>query len=64
MQLLATCANIDLNPVAAGLVATPETSKHTSVRQRVRHAKARGQLRDLKLAARDSACVDFSWRAA
>ena len=50
--LLATCAYIDLNPVAAGLAATPETSKHTSVRQRVRHAKAKGKLADLKAAAR------------
>jgi REP element-mobilizing transposase RayT len=48
--LLATCAYIDLNPVAAGMTATPETSRHTSVRQRVRHAKAKGKLADLKAA--------------
>jgi len=49
--LLATCAYIDLNPVAAGLAATPETSPHTSIRQRVRHAKAKGKLGELKAAA-------------
>jgi hypothetical protein len=52
--LLATCAYIDLNPVAAGLAATPETSLHTSLRQRVEHAKARGKLSQLKAAARGS----------
>ncbi len=48
--LLATCAYIDLNPVAAGIAATPETGRHTSVRQRVRHAKAKGKLAELKAA--------------
>jgi REP element-mobilizing transposase RayT len=52
--LLATCAYIDLNPVAAGMAATPETSKHTSVRQRVRHAKSEGRLEDVKAASRGS----------
>ena len=52
--LLATCAYIDLNPVAAGIAATPETSRHTSVRQRVRHAKAKGKLDQLKAAAAGS----------
>jgi REP element-mobilizing transposase RayT len=52
--LLATCAYIDLNPVAAGMAATPETSRHTSVRQRVQHAKELGQLESLKEAARGS----------
>lgn len=52
--LLATCAYIDLNPVAAGVAAVPETSRHTSIRQRVRHAKARGKLDDLKAAAKGS----------
>ena len=52
--LLATCAYIDLNPVAAGIAATPETSPHTSVRQRVRHAKSKGKLAALKEAARGS----------
>jgi hypothetical protein len=48
--LLATCAYIDLNAVAAGIAAAPETSRHTSVRQRVRHAKAKGKLAELKAA--------------
>lgn len=48
--LLTTCAYIDLNPVAAGIAAAPETSRHTSVRQRVRHAKAKGRLAALKAA--------------
>jgi REP element-mobilizing transposase RayT len=48
--LLATCAYIDVNPVAAGIAATPETSRHTSVRQRVRHAKSKGKLAALKAA--------------
>lgn len=52
--LLATCAYIDLNPVAAGMAAAPETSQHTSVRQRVQHARREGKLTDLKAAARGS----------
>ena len=52
--LLATCAYIDLNPVAAGVAATPETSRHTSVRQRVQHAKREGKLARLKEAAKGS----------
>jgi REP element-mobilizing transposase RayT len=48
--LLAICAYIDLNPVAAGIASAPETSKHTSVRQRVQHAKQKGKLADLKAA--------------
>ena len=52
--LLATCAYIDLNPVAAGVAATPETSKHTSLRQRVQHARASGKLESLKAAAAGS----------
>ena len=52
--LLATCAYIDLNPVAAGVAAAPETSRHTSVRQRVQHAREAGKLEDLKAAAKGS----------
>jgi REP element-mobilizing transposase RayT len=43
--LLATCAYIDLNPLAAGMAATPETSRHTSVRQRLEHVRKRGGAR-------------------
>ena len=52
--LLATCAYIDLNPLAAGIAATAETSRHTSVRQRVEHAREQGKLQSLKEAARGS----------
>jgi hypothetical protein len=53
-SLLATCAYIDLNPVAAGISTSPETSRHTSVRQRVRHARESGKLEALKEAAKNS----------
>jgi hypothetical protein len=52
--LLATCAYIDLNPVAAGIAATPETSRHTSIRQRVDHARRKGKLGALQAARRGS----------
>ena len=48
--LLATCAYIDLNPVAAGIAELPERSKHTSIKQRVAHAAKQGRLADLKAA--------------
>ncbi len=53
-SLLATCVYIDLNPVAAGISKVPETSSHTSLRQRVAHAKAKGKLESLKEAAKGS----------
>jgi hypothetical protein len=43
-SLLATCAYIDLNPVAAGKCALPEQSEHTSVKSRVEHVKSKGRL--------------------
>jgi hypothetical protein len=49
-SLLATCAYIDLNPVAAGIARAPETSKHTSVKERVDHVKAQRRTADLKAA--------------
>jgi REP element-mobilizing transposase RayT len=52
--LLATCAYIDLNPVAAGIAATPEASEHTSIKERVEHAKAQGRTEDLKAAGEES----------
>ncbi len=52
--LLATCAYIDLNLVAAGAATTPETSPHTSIRQRVQHARAKGMFNTLQAAARGS----------
>ena len=36
--LLTICADIDLNPVAAGIVEVPEASPHTSVTARVGRA--------------------------
>ena len=42
-SLLATCAYIDLNPVAAGIAEVPEASPHTSVKARVEHVKAQGR---------------------
>jgi hypothetical protein len=48
--LLASSVYIDLNPVAAGLASTPERSGHTSLRQRVEHARAEGKLGVLKAA--------------
>jgi hypothetical protein len=53
-SLLATCAYIDLNPVAAGLVAAPEASEHTSIKQRVEHVAAQGRVKDLKASKRGS----------
>lgn len=52
--LLATCAYIDLNPVAAGIAATPEISPYTSVRSRVEHCRAVGRLEDLQAARNGS----------
>ncbi len=47
--LLATCAYIDLNPVAAGIAATPEASDHTSIKQRVDHARSTGAIATVQL---------------
>ena len=48
--LLATCAYIDLNPLAAGLARLPEDSPHTSVKTRVDHCRSKGRLDDLQAA--------------
>ena len=52
--LLATCAYIDLNPVAAGTATAPETSQYTSVHQRLAHVRQRAQLAQLRAARRGS----------
>jgi hypothetical protein len=52
--LLATCAYIDLNPLAAGQASTPESSSYTSLRQRVVHVRAKGELDRLKGASQGS----------
>ena len=51
-SLPATCAYIDLNPVAAGIAEVPEASAHTSIKQRVEHVKDQGRAEDLKAAQR------------
>ena len=56
-SLLATCAYIDLNPVAAGIVEVPEASPHTSVATRVNHVKAQGRTAELQAAAQVGAAV-------
>src|SRR5262245_7608112 len=53
-SLLATCAYIDLNPVAAGIAKVPEAIPHTSIKERVDHVKAHGRTADLKSAERGS----------
>jgi REP element-mobilizing transposase RayT len=53
-SLVATCAYIDLNPVAAGITQTPEASPHTSIKERIDHAKAHGRIQDLEVADRRS----------
>jgi REP element-mobilizing transposase RayT len=52
--LLAVCAYIDLNPVAAGIAETPESSDHTSVKSRVEHVAEQGRVADVQAAARGS----------
>ena len=52
--LLSVCAYIDLNPVAAGIAATPEASEHTSVKARVDHVQQQGRVADLQAAKRGS----------
>jgi REP element-mobilizing transposase RayT len=53
-SLLAACAYIDLNPVAAGIAEAPETSEHTSIKERVEHVQAQGRTDDLKAARKGS----------
>ncbi len=50
-SLLAVCAYIDLNPVAAGIGEAPETSEHTSIHKRVEHVAAGGQTAQLEAAS-------------
>jgi hypothetical protein len=53
-SLLATCAYIDLNPVAAGVAPVPEANRHTSVQQRVAHTEGQDRNEDLKAAEQGS----------
>ena len=45
--LLAACVYVDLNPVAAGIAKTPESSPYTSVKERIEHVRSRGKMREL-----------------
>lgn len=54
--LLSVCTYIDLNPVAAGIAPTPESSQHTSVKTRVDHVRQQGRVSDLQ-AAREGSVV-------
>ena len=49
--LLAVGVYIDLNPVAAGIAETPETSEYTSIKARVEHVEAQNQTDRLEAAA-------------
>jgi REP element-mobilizing transposase RayT len=60
-SLLATCAYIDLNPVAAGIVEVPEASPHTSVSARVSHVKAQGRTAELEAAGQVGAAARQAW---
>jgi hypothetical protein len=53
-SLLAVCAYIDLNPVAAGIAEIPEASEHTSIKERVEHVEAQGRTEDLQKAQKGS----------
>jgi hypothetical protein len=53
-SLPATCAYIDLNPVAAGIAVVPETSPHTSITTRVEQVNTQGRSSDLKPAEQGS----------
>jgi len=46
--LLACLAYVDLNPVRAGIAKTPEASKHTSIRRRVKAATSSGRVAGVK----------------
>jgi REP element-mobilizing transposase RayT len=48
--LLATSVYIDLNPVAAKVATTPETSDYTSIKQRLDHVEAQGATTRLEAA--------------
>jgi REP element-mobilizing transposase RayT len=60
--LLATCAYIDLNPVAAGIASTPEASPYTSVHSRIEHCREQDRLDDLQAAREGSvAAAEAAW---
>ncbi len=52
--LLATCAYIDLNPLAAGQVSLPEEARYTSLAARLAWCRKRGRMSDLQAAREGS----------
>jgi len=50
--VVACLAYVDLNPVRAGIAATPETSAHTSIRTRVAQRAARAEARSQRRVGR------------
>lgn len=52
--LMSTCVYIDLNVLAAGFADTPESSKHTSIKQRIEHARKKGAIDRLRAALEGS----------
>jgi hypothetical protein len=61
-SLLATCAYIDLNPVAAGIAEVPEASAHTSIKQRVEHGPLGSDLVISQLITRSEPAKPFNPR--
>jgi hypothetical protein len=53
-SLTAVCVYIDLNPFAAGIGELPETFPHTSLYQRIEHARKLGRIADLAAARQGS----------
>lgn len=58
--LLAMSVYVDLNVFAAGMAATPETSKFTSIRARVEHVKRLGRVDDLAAAQAGSVAASLA----
>ena len=54
---------IDLNPVAAGIAKVPESSAHTSIKQRVGRVKEQGRAEDLQAAQAGSVAGSTAGRA-
>jgi len=52
--LLACSAYVDLNPLAAGIAPTPESSHYTSIKQRIDHVRSHGKLDTLAAARQGS----------
>jgi hypothetical protein len=56
-SLLATCVYIDLNLGAAGDASVTKASKHTSIKQRVAHAKSQSRTKAAKAAPKGSSAA-------